>query len=141
MLQLQAFEQANGDTKKAESWYDQQLDELGLKYSQITDVYGNKVTNKNAGAINFEAYLKNIDALKTNNPELFREGMRLTFAHKGSNAITGERALEDVVKRAGGHSQTVEEAETNRMLSDSGAKANIYLERLVELIEQLAGVS
>jgi hypothetical protein len=106
-----------------------------LKYSQITDVYGESINNEHAGAINFNAYLKNISSLKRTNPDLFKEGMRLAYAHKGSNSIDGSRALEDVVKRAGGHSQTVAEAETNRLLSNDGAKSNIYLERLVELME------
>lgn len=134
MLQLEGAKNGANET-----WYEQQLKELGLWESRMTKFNGKDYyENENAGVFNMQTYMKNLKILKDNAPDLYKEGMRAAYERKGSYEINSQKAIEQVVKQAGGYVSTVGDSLSNVTGID---KANLYLERLVEVIENLGSAS
>lgn len=126
-------------------WYYSQMNELGLLDARLTDFDGKKstpatITDK-TGVIDFAAYEKNLANAITLNPNLYQEGISLAYARKGSYAKDGQKALDQVVRDSGGKFVSGVEAQQGQAIGSASALTNTYLERLVEVIEALAGVS
>ena len=141
MLQIEGQKQGKTGSE-LETWYEDQLTTLGLWESRMTNYKGENITNNaKAGIFDMDTYSKNLQLLKDEAPDLYKEGMNFAYARKGSYFIDSDKAIDQVVKHAGGYTSTAGQNAKDLAMSSDIGKTNLYLERLVEVIEHLASAS